>query len=237
MREWTRPEVPHGMNPTAGSTGSTAMSSATRPMKVAVMNTESAAASTPLAVHKNTLVLRGPDTSVAQDGRSGYCYLGAQQVQYNPTMFQRVRVVVPPSTPPLTQTINSTGSGTGPTSGGTLLTIDGGGIVTGSGFAVGGATTAASSRPMPQAARASNSRAMVQRGYRVRASRPAPRCTCGCWYPHPAGERHQFRRCGTLARPGRGRGVDADRSPTPPASVGPTMNRVVRSCGAAGLHR
>ena len=53
----------------------------------------------PPASAKNQLVLRGPDTSVGQDGSSGYCYLGAQAVSYSPSSFQRVRVVVPPYAP------------------------------------------------------------------------------------------------------------------------------------------
>lgn len=137
----------------------------------------------------NRLVIRGPDTSLAQDGSAGYCYLAETTVTYA-TDFQRVRIVVPPytpgtstmvsvylashttpsllpSTPTLTQAITSTatsfkfgfsaatgwwsnnhelrdlqirpagaeitsvststagGEGTGPTSGGTLLTITG----------------------------------------------------------------------------------------------------------------
>lgn len=137
----------------------------------------------------NRLVIRGPDTSLAQDGTAGYCYLAQTTVAYA-TEFQRVRIVVPaytpgssttvsvylassitpsllPSTPTLTQAITlnaasfkfgfsgatgwwsnnheirdlqirpagaeitsvttsaATGSGTGPTSGGTLLTITG----------------------------------------------------------------------------------------------------------------
>lgn len=59
----------------------------------------------PPASAKNQLVLRGPDTSVGQDGSSGYCYLGAQAVSYSPSSFQRVRVVVPPYTPGTATTV------------------------------------------------------------------------------------------------------------------------------------
>jgi hypothetical protein len=147
----------------------------------------------PPASEANRIVLRGPDTSGAQNGGSGYCYLGATTSAFSSTAFQRVRVVMPPYTagqpttvsvylapsvtpdvlplaPTLTSmvtisatsfkfgfsaatgswtnshdlrglvirpagpaitavgTSESTGSGTGPTSGGTLLTITGTGI-------------------------------------------------------------------------------------------------------------
>jgi hypothetical protein len=60
----------------------------------------------PTAVHSNMLVVRGPDTSVSQDGTNGYCFLTRIGVTYADNVFQRVRVVVAPYTPGLPTTVS-----------------------------------------------------------------------------------------------------------------------------------